>query len=401
MKPTLTMQDRYDITQQFKAADKPNKTAIGKGYSISARTVGRCIDLIESMSIEELLEEGVTLKAVDMADYAAAQQPAPVQVFIMGDKVTYRKDTLTDSEAVLYRDDHYNIVDRVEGDKVYYTNTGWDYAENLEFYVEKVVEKISCCGSCSGSCDKEEEPTVEAPQFIVTPLSVVVVIDGNPVSMDSSHANFTSVKMAITEENWSELELLMDIPKAVTEYTQGKISVVNGSLSYAGFTIDNTLTRYVLERMQQGQVPSNVMNFMENLMENPSKDAVNELYDFIRKTDLPITEDGYFLAYKKVRDDYLDCHSATIDNSVGEEPSMPRFMVDDVRTNHCSKGLHFCSEGYLNSFGGSRTMILKINPADVVSIPNDYDFAKGRTWKYKVVGELSQGEKIGSLFQEV
>jgi hypothetical protein len=32
-------------------------------------------------------------------------------------------------------------------------------------------------------------------------------------------------------------------------------------------------------------------------------------------------------------------------------------------------------------------MILKINPADVVSIPSDYNNTKGRTCRYEVVGE--------------
>jgi hypothetical protein len=33
-------------------------------------------------------------------------------------------------------------------------------------------------------------------------------------------------------------------------------------------------------------------------------------------------------------------------------------------------------------------MIVKINPADVVSIPADYDNAKGRCWRYEVIGEM-------------
>jgi hypothetical protein len=33
-------------------------------------------------------------------------------------------------------------------------------------------------------------------------------------------------------------------------------------------------------------------------------------------------------------------------------------------------------------------MVVKINPADVVSIPNDYSNTKGRTWRYEVVGEI-------------
>ena len=33
-------------------------------------------------------------------------------------------------------------------------------------------------------------------------------------------------------------------------------------------------------------------------------------------------------------------------------------------------------------------MILKINPADVVSIPADYNATKGRACRYEVLGEL-------------
>jgi acyl carrier protein len=63
--------------------------------------------------------------------------------------------------------------------------------------------------------------------------------------------------------------------------------------------------------------------------------------------------------------------------------------VDDVADNHCSYGLHFCSQSYLQKFGGDRIVILKINPRDVVSIPTDYNHAKGRCCRYEVIGELA------------
>jgi hypothetical protein len=42
----------------------------------------------------------------------------------------------------------------------------------------------------------------------------------------------------------------------------------------------------------------------------------------------------------------------------------------------------------LNSFGGERIVILKINPRDVVSIPTDYNNSKGRACRYEIIGEL-------------
>jgi hypothetical protein len=132
---------------------------------------------------------------------------------------------------------------------------------------------------------------------------------------------------------------------------------------------------------------------MHNLMANPSARAVSELYGFLEKGGMPITPDGYFLAYKKVRANYKDCHSGTMDNSVGKVVQMERNAVNDDKDITCSHGLHFCSRSYLDHFGGDRIVIVKINPADVVSIPSDYNDAKGRACRYEVIGELA-GETV-------
>jgi hypothetical protein len=68
---------------------------------------------------------------------------------------------------------------------------------------------------------------------------------------------------------------------------------------------------------------------------------------------------------------------------------MERHEVNDNKDITCSSGLHFCGMSYLSHFGGERTVIVKINPADVVSIPSDYNEAKGRACRYEVIGELN------------
>jgi hypothetical protein len=135
-------------------------------------------------------------------------------------------------------------------------------------------------------------------------------------------------------------------------------------------------------------------------MENPSKRAVDELYDFLEAGELPITEDGHFLAFKNVRETYMDIHSGTFRNMVGDICEMKRNQVDEDKDRTCSYGLHFCSIAYLPNFldsNGGKTMIVKINPKDVVAIPSDYNNTKGRTCRYEVVGEYTENwrEKIG------
>lgn len=221
---------------------------------------------------------------------------------------------------------------------------------------------------------------------------VSIMIDNVPHNIDKSHPNFGAIVHAIREERENDVRELIDITKTIDNFGHGEILVVDGVVTYKGYELHNSLTDRIIRMVGEGFNVNPMLKFLENLLNNPSNTAINELYGFLEKGDLPITEDGCFLAYKKVRWDYTDIRTGNFDNSVGQLLEMPRSMVDDNRNNTCSQGFHFCSIEYLPSFGsGSRSndkvVIVKINPADVVSIPSDYNDTKGRTCKYKVVAE--------------
>jgi hypothetical protein len=103
--------------------------------------------------------------------------------------------------------------------------------------------------------------------------------------------------------------------------------------------------------------------------------------------DFEITDDGCFLAYKNVRSDLGSIYdNGKTKHVIGEYTEEK--MYDTDREHHCSAGLHFCSKGYLQHYPGQTTIIVKVNPKDVVSIPTDYQFMKGRCRKYMTVGIL-------------
>jgi len=131
------------------------------------------------------------------------------------------------------------------------------------------------------------------------------------------------------------------------------------------------------------------IKFLENLMENPGYRSRNCLYNFLSHWSAPITEDGCFLAYKNVNNNYTDVHTGTFDNSIGTTVSMPRRDVNDDPNQTCSSGLHVAAPSYLPSFApGRRTIVCKINPRDVVAVPTDYSHAKMRVCQYEVVDEV-------------
>ena len=139
-----------------------------------------------------------------------------------------------------------------------------------------------------------------------------------------------------------------------------------------------------------------LVKFLDNLMLNPSYRSVDQLYPFLEVGGIPIIENGTFLTYKKVRGNYKDVYSGTIDNSVGTVVAMPRNLVNDDPNQTCSAGLHVCSFDYLNNFDyapNDRVVVCEVNPKDVVSIPTDYNNTKMRVCEYTVIADVTDKYK--------
>jgi len=223
---------------------------------------------------------------------------------------------------------------------------------------------------------------------------IAATINGQSYTIDTDHPKYKQALDSIRQKNWDRFIELVDMSKQVQSFFDGTgVRVQDGSIKYNGQIIHNTLTKRIINFMRDGLPHEPLLNFFKNLMENPSHRAVNELYDFLEVGELPITEDGCFLAFKNVRSNYMDIHSGKFDNSVGKVCEMPRNAVDEDKERTCSYGLHFCSIKYLPSFmdsDGGKTMIVKINPKDVVAIPADYNNTKGRTCRYEVVAEYKE-----------
>jgi len=236
--------------------------------------------------------------------------------------------------------------------------------------------------------------TTQAAVIITGSGKIAATINGQSYTIDTDHPKYTQALDAVRQKDWNGFINLVNISQQVQEYFDGTdVEISGGAINYHGQVIHNTLTKRILSFMRDGLPHKPLLNFFKNLMENPSKRAVDELYDFLEAGELPITEDGHFLAFKNVRSNYFDIHSGKFDNSVGKVCEMPRNAVDEDKERTCSYGLHFCSIKYLPHFSdgeNGKTMIVKINPKDVVAIPADYNNTKGRTCRYEVIAEYKE-----------
>ena len=228
--------------------------------------------------------------------------------------------------------------------------------------------------------------------YIVSGTGVMtIVVDNKSYTVGYDHPNYMAIKECVVNNDESKIEELIDIPSAIEDYAEGKVTVTDGVLRYDGEEIHNSLTDRIMGMMRTGFPFEPMIKFLANVLENHSNRAVQELYTFLEHKNLPITEDGCFLAYKAVTDDYKDKWTGEIDNSVGQTVSMQRRKVNDDCGVGCSDGLHCGALEYVESYraehAGDRVVIVKVNPKDVVSVPPDCECQKVRTCEYQVIAD--------------
>jgi hypothetical protein len=219
--------------------------------------------------------------------------------------------------------------------------------------------------------------------------------DGRVVNIDHTAAHYMTVLNAIESEDYPAIDAALKsaeerIRDKLVQENETEITVSHGQVFYQGKPLHGALVERIVELSGRGLNISPLKNFLRNLLANPSFRAVSDLYTFLEVGGMPITPDGHFLAYKAVRSDWRDIHSGTFDNSVGAVVEMPRNRVDENPDVTCSAGLHVCSFEYLPNFAhaNGHVVVVKINPADVVAIPRDYNNSKMRVCKYVVLQEV-------------
>jgi len=140
-----------------------------------------------------------------------------------------------------------------------------------------------------------------------------------------------------------------------------------------------------------------VANFMRRIAKVAAerRHSAEDLMKFIRHCDLPLTDAGDIIAYKRVNQrgsDYVDCHSGTVVQNVGYRVYTDVEKVDPDRSRACSNGLHVGSLSFMRSFYGGHTLVCLVRPEDFIAVPT-YDEKKCRVCSYDIIGVLSPGDR--------
>jgi hypothetical protein len=231
--------------------------------------------------------------------------------------------------------------------------------------------------------------------------AITIFADGQVHSVRRDNLNFMQVRQSLLDGNYDKVIKLVDTKSAVEDYSLGNIQIKEGDVYYNHSSgeqekLNGVVIDKLLSLMREGiKDPSPIFNFIEKLLDNPSRNSVEQLYNFLDYKELPIDPDGYVIGYKGVRNDYKDRHSGKFDNSVGETLEMKRRSVDDNPENGCSYGFHVGSFDYADSWAGGdgKLMVVRFDPKDAVSVPSCSSYQKLRVCKYEVVNEITDGRK--------
>jgi hypothetical protein len=221
-----------------------------------------------------------------------------------------------------------------------------------------------------------------------------VLIDNKPYMFTKSHMHYDDLVNSIKENDQDAFLEKFDTVKAVEVWSKGNFKIEDGVVKYKDRELAEVLTQRLLSLIDEGFPVDPLLKFIENLYENPSFNSITQLYSFLENENLPITEDGCFVGYKCVmstEDGLTDHYTRTFNNDIGQTVSMPRNEVNDDLTKECSTGLHVGSIEYVRKQyqekESSKFILVKVNPANVVSVPISYASGKLRCCSYEVLAE--------------
>ena len=222
-------------------------------------------------------------------------------------------------------------------------------------------------------------------KYVISGDRAYVSINGATTFVQKdSDPHFHEIIAAIRNEDVEEVNRLI----LLGEQKLGKLAVSRSSVKFDTTTLHPAFAKAYLYAAKAGK--DAIELFFKNVAQNPNPESQADLANFLLRNALPITDRGTFLAYRYINGNFFDCHTGTMDNMIGNSVEMPREECDSDREETCSKGLHVCHYTYLGTETRSVVhTVVEINPRDVVAVPTDYNGAKMRVCRFRVLSTVN------------
>lgn len=245
---------------------------------------------------------------------------------------------------------------------------------------------------------------------ISTPEGDLVILSAEDVAFTSvknyaldGGRDIATIRELISDAKDEVLALATDAENAVDGEDGGEYRIAHGD------PVSDVVFRTAVRAGKEGKSTA-VSAFLARLKKNPSSASRSQLFTWLKSEGFTLTTNGLIIGYKGVSNDFKSIssgkepvtvtqadgtaavHTGTIPYPIGATVTIPRELVDDNRDASCSVGLHVGTFRYASTFG-ERTLLVLVDPADVVSVPRHSGGDKMRVSKFVVAAEHN-GSKV-------
>lgn len=224
-------------------------------------------------------------------------------------------------------------------------------------------------------------------------IQIITREDTYTVESEDNEALYKEVFARVGAKDYDgAIQLIKDTEKESGEGyevldEESHLVMFDGELFYYGVHLTSTIAKRIEKDAAEGTLDDRYIKFLVRLLRNPSAKSVEMLYDFMQANDIDILPDGRIKCFRGVTQlpdgSCVDYHSGKVPQYEGCFISMPRNFVEDNPEVACSHGLHCASAEYAKDYGVLTEVA--VDPADVVSVPYDYNFAKCRCCRFEIL----------------
>lgn len=235
----------------------------------------------------------------------------------------------------------------------------------------------------------------------------VFIAGQRPLSADSTNPNWDAMVQGVLAGDESIVDLFDMAAAAARKFERlgDRVTANAGRIFLDGDEIDNALTRQIIRFLEAGVDDwQPLVKFFEKALSNPNQHSREQLYVWLERHDLTISEHGDMVVYKgcTMHNDGILRSSRSgpaivngqemngyVPNEIGSIIEMQRSSVVHDPSIGCSVGLHVGTANYAKDYARNGALLeVHVNPRDVVSVPTDCDAQKVRVARYRVVAEI-------------
>lgn len=224
-------------------------------------------------------------------------------------------------------------------------------------------------------------------KFILTESNLTLIEDGKSEVLNYNKSQKNKIIQLLGKNNFGAIKTLINAPeKCKLIDMQEKYQLTDVAKRMEG------VNEFLLNHADSKIPLDYIHKFIELLELNPCEHSLTQSFNFIKNNGIKLSENGYIVGLRAVRNNYTDKHTGTINNRPQTFVSMKRKDVTHDPNHGCSFGLHVGNYDYVCGFayGDDIIQVIIVHPKDIVSVPTECSSTKMRVCKYYILRDATK-----------